>query len=168
MLVGRGIDYLPFFVYTFGQLGQAGLGSGRGQFLVAEVHAEESAGSRCVYNHAEGVLRPDVERIRGDSLTIPWPLETKTTQTSGARLAVRFLTPARIRHDGDLCHEPSFRDLVRALLRRLSSLCYFHCGGELALDFRGLIDKAREIRTVARSLLWQKQERAFTPATAKD
>jgi len=30
VLVGRAIDYLPYFIYTFDELGKAGLGKGRG------------------------------------------------------------------------------------------------------------------------------------------
>jgi hypothetical protein len=53
----------------------------------------------------------------------------------------------------------NFQDLVRALLRRLSSLCYFHCGDALTLDFKGLIEQAGSVRTVASDLRWHDQGR---------
>ena len=58
-----------------------------------------------------------------------------------------------------LSRAPSFQDLIRALLRRLSSLCYFHCGGGLALDFKRLIVQAGAVRTVESRLHWRRQER---------
>ena len=52
--------------------------------------------------------------------------------------------------------------MARALLRRLSSLCYFHCGCELQLDFKGLIEQASTIRTVRSELRWHEQDRFST------
>src|SRR5262249_28652819 len=75
------------------------------------------------------------------------------------RIALHFLTPARIRTDGDYRSELSFQDLIRALLRRLSSLCYFHCNCELSVDFKSLIGQSSSVRTVATQLRWQRQER---------
>src|SRR5262249_47714982 len=45
------------------------------------------------------------------------------------------------------------------LLRRLSSLMYFHCGRELAVDFRGLIEQASTGRTASSELRWHEQGR---------
>jgi hypothetical protein len=53
----------------------------------------------------------------------------------------------------------SFQDLIRALLRRLSSLCYFHCSCELQVDFKDLIARAAEVSTLSTQLDWQAQER---------
>jgi hypothetical protein len=47
VLVGRAIDYLPYFVFTFSQLGQTGLGPGRGQFEIVEVHSEGRLAQPC-------------------------------------------------------------------------------------------------------------------------
>ncbi|RKY57915.1 MAG: hypothetical protein DRP95_06470, partial [Candidatus Latescibacterota bacterium] len=55
--------------------------------------------------------------------------------------------------------ELEFHILVRSLLRRISLLSYFHCGRELDLDFRGLIDRAGEVEVVDRGLRWHDWER---------
>ena len=52
-----------------------------------------------------------------------------------------------------------FKTWARALLRRLSSLCYFHCGGELDVDFRGLIDRAALVTVAGARVYWQRQGR---------
>ena len=50
--------------------------------------------------------------------------------------------------------------LVRNLLRRLSLLSYFHGNGRLAaLDFKGLIEKAKEVKVTGRDLRWWDWER---------
>jgi CRISPR-associated endoribonuclease Cas6 len=153
VLVGRALDYLPYFVFTFRELGRTGLGPSRGQFEVAEVHAEGLDESWCIYRAADGVLHADDGRIRGTDLS------AERWEAASGRLTVQFLTPTRIRSDGVMRAEVSFQDLVRALLRRVSSLSYFHCGAELVVDFKGLIEQAAAVRTVAAQLEWQRQAR---------
>jgi hypothetical protein len=160
VLVGRAIDYLPYFLFTFSELGRVGLGLSRGRFQVAEVHSEGLHDARQVYSAAEGVLHDGDGRITAEALAqASARVADRSGEASRVRLAVHFLTPTRIRNDGAIRAEVSFQDLVRALLRRLSSLCYFHCGGELQADFRCLIDQASAVRTVASQLRWQRQER---------
>ncbi len=157
VLVGRAIDYLPYFLLTFTELGQAGLGRDRGRFIVVAVHAEGRTGDRLIYSAAEGILRDTGNRLTGADFTDE---AFPTSPAAGPfRLAVHFQTPTRIRNDGAIREEVSFQDLIRALLRRVSSLCYFHCGRELAVDFKSLIEQASTIGVVDSQLHWQDQER---------
>ena len=48
---------------------------------------------------------------------------------------------------------------MRSLLRRLSSLAYFHHGWDLDLDFTGLIDRAEEVRIIEDNTRWVDWER---------
>jgi hypothetical protein len=157
VLVGRGIDYLPYFLFTFNVLGRTGLGPGQGQFVLAEVHTDGPGPARCVYT-AAGSLLSSGEPVTGEDLALRLSLLTQAGPER-RRLGVHFLTPTRIRSEGTVQGEPSFQDLIRALLRRLSSLCYFHCGAELQVDFRGLIDQAAAVRTVESGLRWHEQGR---------
>jgi hypothetical protein len=36
-LIGKAIDYLPYFIYTFDELGKVGLGKGRGKYFLDRV-----------------------------------------------------------------------------------------------------------------------------------
>ena len=153
VLIGRAIDYLPYFLFVFCELGRVGLGPGRGQFQLVEVHREEQDGSQRVYNAADGVLSTAGGPVTAADLT------GRLVAAPAGRIVVRFLTPTRIRSDGAVRTQVSFQDLVRALLRRLSSLCYFHCGCELQADFRGLIEQASRFGTVQSDLSWRSQER---------
>jgi hypothetical protein len=74
-------------------------------------------------------------------------------------LKVRFLTPARIRVNGDLQTEISFELLVRNLLRRVSMLAAVHGSGPMDLDYRGLIDRANSVATLKSGLRWWDLER---------
>ncbi|MGB9716175.1 MAG: CRISPR system precrRNA processing endoribonuclease RAMP protein Cas6, partial [Thermodesulfovibrionales bacterium] len=56
-----------------------------------------------------------------------------------------------------------FHILIRNLLRRLSLLSYFHCGGEPAeLDFKKIIEMAKRVNLKERNLRWYDWERYST------
>ena len=42
-LIGRAIDYLPYFIYTFDELGRMGIGKGRGNYELMSVTNKESS-----------------------------------------------------------------------------------------------------------------------------
>jgi len=168
VLIGRAIDSLPYFLFTFIELGRVGLGPSRGRCTVLQVDADRPDGCECIYTHDSGVLADHQSRIAAADIVASAEKFAPSNLTRGASpfqhldsaaLTVRFLTPTRIRSSGDFRMEITFQDLIRALLRRLSSLCYFHCGGELKVDFKGLIEQAAAVRTVNSNLRWQRQDR---------
>ncbi len=60
-------------------------------------------------------------------------------------ITLNFLTPTRIVVKEDLVVDLEFHHLIRSLLRRISTLSYFHCEKRLDLDFKGLIDRAKKV-----------------------
>ncbi|MBI5167535.1 MAG: hypothetical protein HY998_07330 [candidate division NC10 bacterium] len=40
VLIGRALDYLPYFIYAFNELGRIGIGKGRGKYQLRDVRAE--------------------------------------------------------------------------------------------------------------------------------
>ncbi len=52
-----------------------------------------------------------------------------------------------------------FHILIRNLLRRISLLSYFHCEKELDIDFKGIIERARDVRVEKSNLTWFDWER---------
>jgi len=147
VLVGRAIEYLPYFLYTFGELGRIGLGKGRGRFSLKRAWAVGPEGEEVVYE-GEMFRRPSF-RSSSEVATLPGLTE----------VSLSFLTPTRIKYSERLVLDLEFHILVRSLLRRISLLSYFHCGRELKLDFRGLIDRARDVETAERDLRWYDWER---------
>jgi len=154
VLVGRAADYLPHFLVVFRELGEAGLGRGRGKYALRSVVGVHPLASQeaPVY---------DGETLLGTGLTVTaaevaaWAAGLPTD-----RLTVRFLTPARLKHGGDFAREAvDFHVLVRALLRRLSSLAYFHGGGQWETDYAGWVERALAVRTEAMHLSWMEWER---------
>jgi hypothetical protein len=164
-LVGRGINYLPYFIAVFRELGQVGLGKTRGKYRLLAVDAistlspnpspfgplrspsqgEGRGGGLPIYRAEDDMIRTANTTISGDAIT------AHAATLPPDRITLDFLTPTRLKHRGRWVREgPPFHVLVKVLLGRVSSLSYFHCGHKLEADFRGLIDRAAEVR-IARS-----------------
>ncbi|NOZ26392.1 MAG: CRISPR system precrRNA processing endoribonuclease RAMP protein Cas6 [Nitrospirae bacterium] len=149
ILIGRAVDYLPYFVYAFDELGRIGLGRDRAGFELVDVvcngESIYDAGARTLGRHDSSDLNISFPAAAGP---VPEPL------------TLRFLTPARIVYSGRLTLDLEFHVLVRNLLRRLSLLSYFHCDAEPAdWDFKEIIRKAESVRVKSRSLRWHDWER---------
>lgn len=102
--------------------------------------------------------------VSGQRDQLTWAIETGCECENGdsreqsskrePRLKLRFLTPARIRVQGDLQTTLPFELLIRSLLRRISALSSVHGRSHLDLDYRGLIWRARSVRTCRSLLKW--------------
>jgi len=163
VLVGRAINYLPYFIVVFSELGKLGLGRSRGRFALAAVHAVQPfSGQEALVYGQEGTIR-DVDLRVGWQESINQGISGGATPSAienrPSAITLRFLTPTRLVSGGHLVDRPTFQELLRGLLRRLSALCYFHCGERLEVDFPGLIAAAGQVRTAAMSLQWMDWER---------
>ncbi len=155
VLIGRGIDYLPYFILAFKALGDVGLGRGRARFRLKQVWARDPLGpwETLIYDGPSDALR-NVEMTAGIT-----EIEQAAAELPDHELSVCFLTPTRLKHGGKIARELVFDVLVRALLRRVSSLYYFHCGERWEADYRGLIELAQKVEMVESAAQWQSWER---------
>jgi len=155
VLVGRAIDYLPYFVLSFKALGEVGLGRGRARFRLKQVWAKDPLApwETLLYDGPSDALR-NVQMPVGIA-----EIEGAVAGLPDHDLCVDFLTPTRLKHSGRIVREPAFHVLVRALLRRISSLYYFHCGERWDTDYRGLIDLAKAVETVEAHTSWEHWQR---------
>jgi hypothetical protein len=162
-LIGKAIDYLPYFIYTFEELGKMGLGKGRGKFALKEVRTikkgegveEKREVGEIIYSGEEKILRGHILPFNFDSSPSSFNLSIQT-------LNLLFLTPTRLKFQGELTSDLQFHILFRNLLRRISLLLYFHCGEELKVDFRALINASEAIQTKESQLRWYDWERYST------
>ena len=156
-LLGRAIDYLPYFIYTFDELGRMGIGKGRGKYRLETVTAciggEDQ--KRVVYSSDTKTMQP----LSPSYLTPASGLPGEETHNSPP-LTLNFLTPTRIIYNKHLMLDLEFHILMRNLLRRLSLLYYFHSGGDPSgWDFKGIIEKAEGVKVKKRNLKWYDWER---------
>lgn len=149
LLCGEFNDSLPFFVYAFETMGEQGLGIGRqrgqGRYILEQIQAD----GEVIYTH------------QGQNLG---PVQTKDLSLSSPRiltgeLTLRLLTPLRLKFSNQFQAELPFHLLVRAMLRRISSLFTAFGGGEPRLDYRGLVARAADVRIQQESLTWHDWKR---------
>lgn len=151
VLIGRGLDYLPYFILTFSELGKSGLGPGNGIYEILEVQNLAATPPVTIYAAGTGFSKTSIKSFNGDRF--------QEKKIPSSRIQIQFQTPTRIKSEGSIRAEIGFQEFIRALLRRISSLCYFHCGSELTVDFKDLISQAEAIKVESQNLHWQGQDR---------
>ena len=148
ILFGRANDYLPHTVYAVNAMGESGLGRqsrAPGTFALDQVSHEGDL----IYEGRE--LRTDFPRRR-------LVLEQCPRQHAD-RLHLTCRTPLRLKHDNHLQDSLPFHLLVRAALRRLSTLEAVYGDGEPDLDYQGLVRRAREVEIEQDDCRWTDLER---------
>jgi len=149
LLFGRANDYLPYFIYAFEQMGKMGIGrrieGKRPAFKLVSVAADDNP----VYSSQDNKIREGEftqDLVAEDHL----PEEYKTIHS----LELTLQTPLRLKFENSLHANLSFHILVRAMLRRVSSLTNYHGDGEPPLDYRGMVKRAESVEINDSSLKW--------------
>ncbi len=151
MLIGEAIDYLPYFLATFDRMSQRGLGRGKGKFTFYEVR--DGYSGTVIYNQENGIVNPNISR---KSIIEDFA----AGQTAGMHYCkIQFRTPLRLKNNGQLSDRVDFEILMRAILRRISSLSYYFADETLLLNQQELLIKAKSIGTVNQNLRWLDWER---------
>jgi CRISPR-associated endoribonuclease Cas6 len=157
ILVGKGIDYLPYFIYAFEETGKNGLGSNRhGKYTVESVvnHNLLLTNGSIIYEREKKFLESPSHIITAEEIK---KIIDKWENINSVKL--NFLTPTRVKYEEKLVDYLEFHMFMRNFLRRLSSLCYFHCGFELELDYKEIIERAKSVRRINSNLQWLDWER---------
>ena len=157
-LIGRAIDYLPYFILSFRDLGEIGIGKGRGRFQLSQVLTDSG----------ESLYDSNTQMVNNLNNTFSFDeVRRETDALPTDQLTVRLLTPTRIMHEGRLTDELPFHIFWRRMIGRISALAYFHCGESLELDFKGLIEKAMTVETTKTTLRWHDWTRYSTRQNRK-
>lgn len=164
VLIGRALDFLPYFVLSFRQLASDGLGLNRARCTLEGVEqtaiASNDGGpansdSRVIYRGEDQVLGADGNASLRDCLNSRLKeFHDLNGDESSGHIAIRFLTPTFLRAEGQVVRRPDFHHVVKRLRDRINSLCTFFGEGPLELDFRALGERAEKIRTVSARMDW--------------
>ena len=151
VLIGRGIQFLPFFISAFGQAGLDGLGAGRYKFHLSKV--EQLSGERKVPLWEGG----------NQFLTQPYA-QILTDEQDGKvvnSITLDLQTPLRLIEGGRLSIDISFNLLMRGIFRRLYILGLIHGQGALIIPFQDFLARADEVmlRRPLTQISWQEWER---------
>lgn len=162
VLIGRAIEYLPYFIVAFRQLGVDGFGLNRARVDLSRVEAIALDGSpSMVYESTANLVRPSPP-ISFDLLSRP---DTDPPLPNEAGLTIEFLTPTTLKagstpgHDADTVREPAFHHILKRLRDRLNALASFYGDGPLDLDFKGLGAASEQVPTVEDRTHWVERSR---------
>jgi hypothetical protein len=164
VLIGRALDFLPYFVLSFRELSAEGLGLNRARCTLERVEQispcateDGNGGDRAalIYSADDQVFRSS-QSFGADH----W-ITARLREFSGVngnaspqRLTVRFLTPTLLRADGKVIHRPEFHHLFKRVRDRINTLSTFFGDGPLDVNFRALGALAEKIRTVSSKIEW--------------
>jgi hypothetical protein len=150
VVVGAAMDYLPYFIVAFRELGQGGFGLNRARCTLSSLEALGADGSvTAVYDGKEGIVRPPQEQLTWRSI-----VSRAAVLGNVQALTIRFLTPTMLKAEGEVVAVPQFHHLLKRLRDRVNALSYFYCGQALELDFRALGQSAEEVKAVTESSQW--------------
>jgi hypothetical protein len=154
VLVGRGLDFLPYFLYVLQETGKRGLGRRRVPYRLVTAADGSTADGPVIFRGAEGVVREHLQAITLASLQ--HPDDARVLQAT-----LEFLTPLRLKKYGGYQtggERLEFATLLDLLLGRLEALAVFHCGADWT-PHTALREAAHSVQVVARHLVLQRLER---------
>ncbi|HPD55937.1 MAG TPA: CRISPR system precrRNA processing endoribonuclease RAMP protein Cas6 [Smithellaceae bacterium] len=149
ILFGAACDNLAYFIYAFEQIGSNGIGKridGKGgTFSLQEVCSQGDV----VYGRSD-------RKICKPSKTpeITGAMFSEETGAGPFSIEVELVTPLRLKYQNGLKADLPFDVLTRAMLRRISSLFEYHGECEPALDYRGLVARAKNVAVKESHIGW--------------
>ncbi len=146
-LIGQAIEYIPYFILVFEEIGKKGIGTTRTPFKIAAV----LCGEKNIYNPDEKKLNKEFPvHIGLDFWQETWP---------HCNLTIQLVTPTRLKFAKQFQKFITFEMLMRNLLRRIQLLSALYCSGPEWVDFKYLIELAKEIEMKDADIFWEQQTR---------
>jgi len=152
LLFGEVNHRLPYFIYAFDQVGKSGIGKRiggeAGKFHLSQVRYKEQV----IYSdHDQMLTMPDAV----DDLTLqPSGTHPCPSQEGTPTITLSFQTPLRFKFDNRFVNQLPFHVLVRAMLRRISSLMTAYGTEAPDLNFKELVEQANNVKIAESTLRW--------------
>lgn len=150
VLVGRAVDAVPYFIYSFMEMGKRGIGRERGKFELMGVELMRNGEKIPIYDS------------RTQTLT-SFPLGDTAFSTSQPEICtcvkLEFLTPLRLKVKGDLVTKLTFAVFFERLAERLRLLNALYANNGPQPDLAPLVAQAQEITVEENKLRWYDWER---------
>jgi hypothetical protein len=157
VLVGRGVDFLPYFLVGFEGLGEAGLGRDAAKARLERVEALEP------FRPVGVPIYQDGRAVERDELPLLNLAELPTRAGAlAADLRLELRTPLRVKSRGAFIEALDLPAIVQATCWRLSTLAAFHGPGLWQEDYRPVVQAAREVRVERAEVRWVDWDRTST------
>lgn len=157
VLIGRGVDFLPYFLHGLAGLGQAGLGRELAQARLERVEALEPFTPMGQPIYQDGQVL-DVAALPLLNLA---EVPVRASELP-ADLRLDLLTPLRVKAGGTFIEELDLGAIMQAIGWRINALSAFHGPGPWAYDYRPLVAAARQVHIASTALHWADWERTST------
>ncbi len=154
MLVGKAIDFLPYFIYVLNEIGKLGLGVGRVPYRLLAVMDGSQPDGPVVFDTQEQILHENFSAITLDAFAAEKSAELQ-------RVTLEFLTPLRMKRHGTYQLDDEridFLSIMELLIGRVETLSVFHCDGQW-LPSEPLLTAARQVRVTDKQLTFHYLER---------
>jgi hypothetical protein len=154
-IIGRGIDFLPYFIFSFVRLGELGLGGDRVLAVLERVMVQDrwSVTGPTIYLDGQ-VLNSDVRTLTlGPAQVLAQATMLPTT------VKLTLPTPLRIKARKAWVTTFDLAALVRAICWRLGALATFHGAGNWEIDYRPLITMTEQVSVANVATRWVDWER---------
>lgn len=171
VLIGKGVDYLPYLISAFAHMSERGLARQKFRFHLTKVVDVFSPKKHIIYDEETRSINSTFKKRTFSKIKV----EAKILNPKQVHLL--FLTPTRLKKKTFIVHNDAFIDVpmkakshlvlreldfplfLMSLLRRLSLLAEIHCNKRWGLDFKKLLDNAQKVRTIYQDLHWYDWER---------
>ena len=145
VLVGKALEFLPYFVCAMESMGRRGLGRGRGRMRLKEIRCN---GTRVYDDESRKLTKA--------------PQEVLLRSGAGGSATLEFLTPLRLKVRNRYTDSPGFQDLVENLVARVEALARFHTDEGAVPGGAEALSTARSVRIRRSELRWFDWERYST------
>lgn len=155
VLIGRALDFLPYFVLSFRELAGEGLGLNRAVCELENVTAcdFDQSGVASVYESSDQIFHTPAP------LDLAAWVERRIRQLAPSRITVQFLTPTHLTFEGQIVKQPEFHHLFKRVRDRVNALSSFYGYGPVDADFKGLGEGAEKVQTVSSKIEWVERYR---------
>lgn len=158
VLIGRAIEYLPYFIYTFDEIGRRG---GIGKFRRQELGRFKLTGVFDLFQQDRQIYTGKTKTMEGNLNVLTGELFIAASPRRPETLQINFLTPTRIKHRGKflMFNNPApfeFQLLVENFYRRLFYLTFFHC---IAFEEQFCLPRTTDVQVASSNLHWHDWER---------
>lgn len=157
ILIGKGIDFLPYFLVGLEGLGEAGLGRARTPARLERVEVLEPFRPVGVPVYQDGQVREPAELPLLNLAELP-----VQAAALPADLRLELPTPLRVKARGAFIEHLDLAAIVQVICWRIAALAVFHGPGPWHADYRPLVAAARAVRVERAELRWVDWERTST------
>lgn len=153
VLLGKGIDYLPYFAYGFDRIGRYGLGKGRGKSELVDIIDLLSNERKSIYKAGEKILIGSIAKKYSYQFAEDPKIDSAQTIT------LEFVTPMRMKRNGHYLSKLAFDDLITAALRRIFLLNHYYGDGKGDFDHKRFIELAKKVNVRSDDTHWHDWQR---------